>query len=141
MTHIAEDELLKYALEITDSDSQRDELDAHLRACPECSARLRDIQKDIGIIGGVSPNRRLLRMSNPRARRVTINGSLKAAALIIFGIFVGFGASTWVYREPAAVRPAYMALSPPDDTLVGCAVSDATEIPHRYYDEILRGQN
>jgi anti-sigma factor RsiW len=126
MTHIDEDRLLAYALEVLESDSEREEISTHLAGCPECRARLGNVQKDIEIIGSLRPYRRVLAVPNPKARRLTVYSLLKAAALVVFGVCIGFGASSLVRQEPTAVVPSYFVLSPPDDCLSGCAVSDAT---------------
>jgi hypothetical protein len=141
VTHIAEDKLLEYALEIIDSKEERVEIEDHLIACPECAARLDKIHEDIKVIGNVRPFRQTLPMPNPRQSRLNMYAVLKMAALFLFGIFVGFGASQLADTEPAPVAPAYTALSSPIDSLRSFAVSDATDIPAHYYDMMMKNTN
>jgi hypothetical protein len=63
---------------------------------------------------------------------------MRAAALIVLGILIGFGASAWDKPEQVCVFPAYLAPSPPPPSERGYAVSDATEIPAGYYERILK---
>jgi anti-sigma factor RsiW len=157
MTHNSEDELLGYALEAIASDEERASIAAHLAVCSECRMRLKNLRKDIEIIGGVGPRQRVLRIPSPRPRALGIPGLrphirwtptprpreavthtiLRTAALIVLGILVGFGASRGVHREPEFVSSAYVTLSPPTDSLTGYTVSDATDIPVHYYERLL----
>jgi hypothetical protein len=137
MTHIDENKLLAYALEISESDTEKADIAAHVSTCAECRARLENIQKDIDIISGVQPMRRVLHLPSRPAQSNIMNTIIRSAALIIFGIFVGFGASKLIHHEPALVSPAYLTMSPPADSLTGYAITDATEIPARYYKNIL----
>lgn len=138
MIHIDDDRILEYALEIC-SDSERSEIAAHLAECSRCGAELGRIQNDLQAIGGVRPRVRLTGMSGRRSRQTIVYSILRAAALIVFGILVGYGASSWLHSVPAPVLPSYMKLSPPEDLPTRVAVSDATEIPSRYYQSILEG--
>jgi hypothetical protein len=138
MNHPSEDRLLEYALEISEADRDRADIGNHLATCRECSARLEDIRKDIEIIAGVRPRGRVLQAPAPKARHGWVYAASKAAALVIFGVLVGFAGSAWLSQEPAAVSPAYVTLTPPEGPLAGCAVSDATSMSSRYYDEILQ---
>jgi hypothetical protein len=136
MIHIDEDRLLEYALEICPG-TEKTEIAGHLAGCSRCGAELGRIQRDLQAIGGVRPRVRLTEMSGRRSRQTIVYSILRAAALIIFGIFIGYGASAWLYRAPAPVSPSYIRPSPPEDLLKGIAVSDATEVPLSYYQHIL----
>ncbi len=137
--HINEDKLLQYALEVSPTDAERTAIAEHLAACSECSARLEELRKDIEVIGGIQPRRQELRMPGPRPRHNFVYPVIRAAALFIFGIVVGFGASHWIQRQPAYISPSYLTLSPPPDSIGTYVVSDATEISKRYYEYILEG--
>ena len=139
MSHMDENRLLGYVLEVYDSDSERDEIAAHLAGCPDCRARLEEIRGDIEIIGSVRPYGLTSWPPNPKARGRTVSAVLRAAAMIVIGVFAGFGASSLVHHRPAAVVPQYVALSPPEDRSLCCAVTDVTEVPPQYYQD-LRGK-
>jgi anti-sigma factor RsiW len=139
MIHINEDKLLQYALEVSPTDAERAVIAEHLATCSECSARLEELRKDIEIIGGIQPRKQELRMPVPRPRHNHVYPIIRAAALFIFGIAVGFGASNWIHRQPAYISPAYLTLSPPPDSVSTQVVSDATEISKRYYEYVLEG--
>lgn len=138
MSHISEDQLLEYALAIVDNDSERMLIAAHLDLCPDCGARFEILMRETDIIGGVKPNQQLQLLPNPRGRRLFLYAAIKVAALITFGIFVGFGSANWLGQEPAEATYAYLTLTPPSDNHAGCAVSDATELSASYYQEILQ---
>lgn len=102
------------------------------------------------------PKRRLLRLPSRRSRALGVPGMrphirwtptlrpgervtyaiLKTAALIVIGILVGVGASKRIPREPEFVSSSYVTLSPPADSLMPYAVSDATDIPAHYYEQL-----
>ena len=137
--HINDDKLLQYALEISPTDKERAVIAEHLAICSECRSRLEELRRDIEIIGGIQPRRQELRMPGPRPRHNFAHPIIRAAALFILGIAVGFVASNWIQREPAYISPAYLTLSPPPDSVSTYVVSDATEISARYYEYILEG--
>jgi hypothetical protein len=136
MTHRTEDELLAYALEVVDSDEERDAIAAHVAECPECRQRLEHLRQDIEVIGGVRPRRQVLRTPYPRQRLAVAHGIIRAAALVVLGFLVGLGASSWAGREPVFLSRAYVELSPPDESLTAYTVSDATDVPIEYYEDI-----
>ena len=137
MSHIDENRLLAYVLEVLDSDSERAEIAAHLAGCAECRALSERVRGDVDLIGSVSPLGQVLRISNPRARGRMVFAMLRAAAMIVLGIFIGLGASSLLRRPPVEVVPQYVALSPPGDRSSGCAATDVTEVPMRYYEDLL----
>ena len=137
--HINEDKLLQFALEVSPTDAERAGIAEHLAICSECSARLEELRKDINVIGGIQPRRQELRMPIPRPWHNVLYPIVRAAALFIFGIVVGFGVSNWILREPAYISPSYLTLSPPPDSIGTYAVSDATGISKGYYEYILEG--
>ena len=140
MTHIAEDNLLRYALDACDSDRESAEVAAHLEDCAECRARLATLNNDIAVIGGVRPNRRALTLPNRRSISRVMPALLRAAALVVLGVVIGYSASHTLRQEPALVAPAYMTVSPPTDPPGRYAVSDATGIPTGYYERKRGGQ-
>jgi hypothetical protein len=137
MSHIDEDKLLGYVLEVIERQSERDEIAEHLAGCAECRARLEEIRGDVELIGNVRPYGQVLRISNPRAQRWGVYPVLRAAAMIVLGIFVGFGASSLVHHRPTEVVPPYAVLSPPADCSSGCAATDVTDVPPQYYQRLL----
>jgi hypothetical protein len=139
MTHPSDDKLLEFALDITASETERTEIEAHIAACSTCRARLDELRQDIDVIGGIRPRVSGLTLPIRRSGHRVVHSILRAAALVIFGIAVGFGASLSVRQEPVCVSQAYVALSAPADSINSCAVSDATEIPAHSYDDVLHG--
>ena len=140
MTHISEDDLLRYALEVVASDEERTSVAAHLAVCSECRTRLEKLERDIEVIGSVRPRPGLLHIPHQHSRQVSTYAILRAAALVVVGVLVGLGASNWVSREPVFVAPAYITLSAPTDSLTSYSVSDATDISVNYYKQLLEQQ-
>jgi len=148
MTHSSEDELLAYALEVVANEEQRADTAAHLQICPECRGRLEGIRADIDAIAGVracgstalepegsqSAIRELVRGQ----RRFPVYTLLRAAALIVVGVVVGFGAGSRIHREPVFISPAYTEGSVQAAPAESSAVSDATGIPAAYYEEMAK---
>ena len=99
MNHLSDDHLLRHALEAYERDDERVATTGHLAACSECRRRLEDVQADIGVIAGVQPRRRVLQVPGPRLRYTVMYSVLRAAALIIFGIVLGYGTSGWMNRQ------------------------------------------
>ncbi|MBN1505013.1 MAG: zf-HC2 domain-containing protein [Candidatus Eisenbacteria bacterium] len=149
MTHRTEDELLAYALEVVESEEERAAIATHLETCPECRGRLESIRADIEAIAGVRPSRlaagildrrprvQVVRAGLGGVRGFPLRAWLRAAALIVIGLVVGFGVGSRVEREPVFISPAYMEASPPAVAASGAAVSDATAVTPGYYESIL----
>lgn len=140
MYHIDENRLLAYVLEVLDCDADRNEIAEHLHGCPECSAQLERIRGDVQIISSIQPYARVLQMSNPRGRRRRAYAILRAPVMIVLGVFVGFGIASLVRNPPTEVVPQYVVLSPPDGRSPGSAATDVTEVPLRYYEDLLGKQ-
>jgi len=139
MNHITEDKLLEFALGISSNQTECAEIEAHLVDCLECRVQLNAIQRDIMIIGGIRGPEPVWRMPSA-PHRPTKRAVLKVAALVFFSFLAGMGTSSLTHREPVYVLPSYLKSSPPADSLMGCVVSDATEINAGYYGQILEGQ-
>jgi anti-sigma factor RsiW len=145
MTHKSEDELLAYALEVTATEEERGDIAAHLRACPECRARLESIRVDIGAIAAVRPRSSsaatpaggpsTVRTPEPRGYSSPVYMLLRAAALVAVGIVVGFGIGSRLDREPVFLSPSHIETAPPA-VENGSAPSDATGLSASYYENI-----
>jgi hypothetical protein len=131
---------MEFALDVISCDADRADIRRHLDACPECRARLQKLLGDIDVIGGIRPRTALLSRPGRVSQHRLVYPILRAAALIIIGIAVGFGMSNLADRQPACISAAYVALSPPADSIRGYAVSDATGIPASLYDATLGAQ-
>jgi anti-sigma factor RsiW len=149
MTHKNEDELLAFALDVVAAEKERAGIAAHLECCPECLARMESIRADIGTIAGVRPcssaAAALEKRPHASAARASARGPhqfpgyalLRAAALVAVGVIVGFGAGSRAHREPVFVSPAYVEASAPAASTEASAVSDATDIPAEYYEQLV----
>jgi hypothetical protein len=135
MNHIDDDNLLEHVLEACTDANKSDEIERHLAECTECRDRLEQLREDIDVIGGISPQRP--RLIIPKRRAGTGYSNLRAAALLIFGIFIGFGAGNLMHHPQTYVSPSYVDLRPPELTASAPAESDATGIPQTYYDRML----
>ena len=128
MNHINEDKLLEYALELITDKAERNTIGTHLQQCSTCHSAFTNIQNDIRVISSVRPRSAAMANPNKRENRNILWPLLRAAALIAFGISVGYGASTWTHKEPSCISPAYMTFDTPENATTGLAVSDATEV-------------
>ena len=127
MTHLSEDELLAFALEADESPSRRADVAAHLDACAACRVLIATIERDLGILGGIEPAARPVPVRTPRPRRLVLRAFPEAAALLAAGFVLGFGLAGWTRQEATCISPAYFTPSPPADSLMLYAVSDATD--------------
>lgn len=84
---------------------------------------------------GLRPHIRWTPIARPGER--VAYAILKTAALIAIGIIVGLGASKRIPHEPEFVSPSYITMSPPTDSVASHSVSDATDIPAHYYEQLL----
>lgn len=137
MNHLSEDNLLRHALEAYESDDERQHITAHLETCDDCRTRLAVIEDDVGVIAGVRPQRRVLQLPAPRHSRINVYSLLRAAALVILGVALGYGLSNRTRSETVQITSAYVTLSPPADSLRRYAASDATEVPDHYYESLM----
>lgn len=128
MKHLDEDLLLKYALELVEDKKEQGDIESHLSACSECRALLRELYSDMDVIGSIKPHRASLDLPVRKSGRIILYSIIRAAALIIFGIAIGYGAANLQSNEKVSVMPSYVAPVPAPDSLVGTAVSDATKI-------------
>jgi hypothetical protein len=132
MSHFNDDELLEYALETGADQAGRVEIDKHLTVCEECRRRLEEIEKDIRAIGDIQPSSPVLRIPRMRPRAGLVYRALRAAALVILGIALGFSGSRMIDRRPAVVSPAYITFSAPPDSMISYVVADATSVPSEF---------
>lgn len=139
--HIDDDKLLRYVLEVCSSDAERQDISEHLSACAECRRRLEGVRRDVGVIAGVRPRPAPLAMPRRESRSGVLYRSLRIAAVFALGIVVGYGASSVVREEPVYISPAYVPPPASPDSIYGFAVADATEVPARYYEYVLGGEN
>jgi len=135
MKHISEDNLLQYALEIIESDQEREGIEIHLKDCPTCRNLLNKLLEDINVIGSVSPRVQSKTMPNQKRTFIKRYAFLKVAALFLFGLFVGLGISGRTDQEIVFISPAYINQSPPADSLLGYAVPDATGISYGNFED------
>jgi hypothetical protein len=132
MNHIDEDRLLKYALEIIDNSDQLTEIESHLKECAACSRRLKAIQEEIAVMSGVQIRAGTLPIPEVKQKHRFAYTLFKAAAILIFGFVLGYGTSSWTQREETKVLPSCLQPSPPADSLIGYAATDATLIDREY---------
>jgi hypothetical protein len=137
MNHLSEDDLLRHALEAYESDDERQRTTAHLETCDDCRVRLAAVEDDVGVIAGVRPQRRVLQLPAPRHPGLNVYSLLRAAALVILGVALGYGLSNRTPTETIQITSAYVTLSPPADSLRRYAASDATEVPVHYYESLM----
>jgi hypothetical protein len=138
--HIDDDKLLRYALEVIDDDenNEREEIEGHLEVCQLCRARLSELRNDIEIISGIRPRRPGAATRGHSWWHNAVQRSLRAAAFIILGLAIGFGASSWLKDEPTRVTMQYVTLSSPVDSVCPYAATDATEISSGYERRVLQ---
>jgi hypothetical protein len=129
MNHLDEDSLMEYILETSADPAEWEKIAEHLAACPDCRKRFEDLRKDIEIVGSIRPLRPAVIIPGRPVHFNPLYRAIRIAALIIFGIAVGLGGSRWFNRQPATVLPAYIALPPLPDSIIGCVVADATSMP------------
>jgi len=137
MIHPSEDDLLRHALDAHETEDDHARIERHVDDCPECRARIDAVNADIGVIASVRPQRRVLQLPVTRRPRVNVYAILRAAALVILGISLGYGWSNRNRPEAVEVTSAYVTLAPPADSLRRYAVSDATEVPSHYYQSLM----
>ncbi len=128
MNHLNEDLLLKYALELVEGKKEQGDIESHLSACSECRALLRELHSDMDVIGSVRSHRARLDLPVRKSGRNIRYSIIRAAAFIILGIAIGYGGANLEFREKVSVTPSYVTPAPAPDSLIGLAVSDATEI-------------
>ena len=127
--HIDEDKLLKYALKIVEDDEERIEIERHLEACQSCRSTLKKALSDIDIISNIQLDRPVAATSTAQRKRSVLYPLFRAAALIIIGMAMGFGASSaWLIDKPTRVVPQYITLSSPADSISRYPVPDAINI-------------
>ena len=133
MKHIEEDQLTAYALDTLESESERQEIAAHLASCEDCRLRLGSIEADVRLMSNIRPRSGDLRMPSPRRHGRPWVQWLRTAAILVTGISIGYGASMIGRTEPAPVSPAFVQLLPPADSVLGTAALDATGVSAEYY--------
>lgn len=141
MKHIDGDKLLEYALETVSEVGERKEIERHLDDCPECRSQLKAIRDDLEFIGSLKPSLTEPKPEVSPRRKKYLYGIIRAAALIIFGFFIGLAVSGGSEPEDVYVTPCYVQLTPPADSLEGFAESDATGSSTHAYRKLMRSTN
>jgi len=132
MTHLNEDQLLEYALEIYADEKKRRETEAHLRECPQCRTLLSKIKSELEFIGSIRPRVTEYLMPFPKQRESFLTALLRTAALLILGACLGFGIAGINRPESVCVMPAYNIAGAPAALEYGPIVSEATVVRISY---------
>ena len=131
MTHYDEDKLTEFALELLDTPDESREIEEHLAGCAECRARLESIRHDLDSLGSVGVQSAPIPLPRSERKRPLMVSILRIAAVLVFGMVIGYGAARWQNVEPVCVGPAYLKYSPPA-AATGLAVSDATGFSYAF---------
>jgi anti-sigma factor RsiW len=126
MSHITEDNLLAFALDTLDNPDDASRISAHVRECPECEERLRQIRADLDIIAGIRPQALPALMPRLAVPVFSLRTLARAAALILLGFAAGFATSRFAQHEPAHVTPTYQVWMTADSST--SAPGDATAL-------------
>ena len=132
MNHITEDNLLAYALETDNGDDHRD-IENHLQSCPQCRKRLAKVRSDIDKIAGIGTPPLDKPAVIPPGRQSDLRPLLRAAAVLVIGMAIGYSAALWTQSEPVTVRPQYMSPAAAHDSIAQYAISDVTGLAQRHY--------
>jgi hypothetical protein len=112
MNHIDDDILMKIALGLLEQ-GEAASLHEHLHECDDCRTRLACIRRDMELIGSLEPKIDSPIIPLPRARCLRIAVLFKAAALLLVGFVVGYGASRLSDDHIVSIVPHRMYVSPP----------------------------
>ncbi len=128
MTHYDEDQLLTFELGTLPEDRIAAEINAHLADCDLCRSRLEAIRKSIGVIASI--RLKTTAGKNRRAGKVsrTMMLTLRAAALLLIGLIIGYAAANSAHRPRACVSGMYLNNHALADSLAGRAVADAVAV-------------
>jgi hypothetical protein len=140
MMHPDDDQLLRFALEVSADEAERRDVSEHIAACAGCRDRLESIHEDIRIISGIRPRTLPLTMPRHNPRPKIVYRMLRVAAVFALGALAGYGASSLVHNEPVYVSRAYVPLPAGPNSTCGFAAADATQIPARYYHDLVTGR-
>lgn len=108
--HIAEDDLLKFALETCD-DLEAQAISEHLAACDTCRERLAHLRGDIAAIAGVRPKMECIPLPFHARRPSAWKAVARMAAVLLIGFVSGVAVAHWACRCPATVVPQYSAIT------------------------------
>lgn len=128
MTHISEDQLLKYALELLDDKADITEIETHLKECDECLLKYKKINTEIDIIGGLEIDKDIpmpVRASNRKSKSFSL---FRIAAILVIGFALGYTSAKFFQKESSTVTASRLEASIPPDSLLGQPVSDATTV-------------
>ena len=127
MTHPDEDILLKFHLEIV-KESERLTLMDHLDSCDRCRGRSRIIQREIEMIGSVDPELLPPEIELPVRKREHLSIGIRAAAILLFGLFVGYGYTHLVTPSEVRVIPSCHTPSTPHQTLGEFSICESVNL-------------
>ncbi len=133
MNHITEDNLLAYVLETKTDETNQSDIEEHLQSCENCRNRLAKIRADIDVITGIGTHTTATNASAPSNRVPVLGSLLRAAAVLIIGIGIGYGAALWTQPEQVTITAQYLSPSPAHDSTFRYAVSDVTGLAQKYY--------
>jgi|GEM_PF-6241713 len=128
MTHYDEDQLLAFGLGTLPDDRIAVEINDHLTGCDLCRSKLNAIHKSIGIISSIKPIMTSINNHRVGKMRGKVMPTLKAAALLLIGLIIGYAAANSTHRPGICVSGMYMSRQAPADSLAGCAIADAVAV-------------
>jgi len=110
--HLTEDILLKVVLESLEPDELQD-VNRHLKKCPECTASLLQMQKEVAGLGKVEVPVEIPDLPLPKAQQIKMTPWLKAAAILIIGFAGGYGTAELLKSDQVYVKPQTIQVESP----------------------------
>lgn len=127
MKHPDEDILIKFHLDLLDED-ESSALDEHLDSCDPCRERSRVIRREIKMIGSVDPEMVVPDIGLPVGKRGWWPVGFRVAAILLFGIFVGYGFSRIFEPAEYQVVPSYQRPSVPARTIEEFSICESVNL-------------
>ncbi|MDX1701430.1 MAG: hypothetical protein R3250_12475 [Melioribacteraceae bacterium] len=101
MNHYEEDTLYKFVLDMLDS-SHYEDIRSHSAECKECQMKIDEIKSQIELLESFDPEIELDRSKNKKAFSFAWTIS-KAAALILFGLTIGYSVVNYTMKDKIVV--------------------------------------
>jgi anti-sigma factor RsiW len=127
MNHPNEDQLMKLALELLDTDETR-QIEEHLAECEQCQQQLKELRRQTDMIGSIEPEIDREYYPLPVIKRFRSVTLLKAAALIIIGFLAGYGASQLSQPEPVNVVPQRIQVTSDEGSVKDFTVCESVDL-------------
>jgi len=117
MNHPDKDKILKYVLDVLDTDEIQS-VTKHLEECEACRSELRKVKEEVDTISKFDPVIELEPSPVLKIKKSVFIRILKVAAILVIGFFSGYLASETMRSKPVNVVEQHLIVKAPETSII-----------------------